>query len=304
VFKKSTMPSSSIESGYTSLHLLHGTDEAGAFGARKSRFGGAFGTSLLSHVVFLLIFYILITLPPPPPVSAPERPFDPNQLVWLDTKGPGGGGGGGGNKSPDPPRKIETKGPDKVSIPVAKAPPVAPPKEMPKPTPEEPPKMALNVPVRTVDSGQVPLPGALNGTISAPPTSQGSGVGGGAGTGRGTGSGPGEGSGLGPGSGGNTGGGVYQPGNGVSLPALLYEAKPQYTADAMRAKLQGEVWVSAVVLPDGTTTDVRVVRSLDAVFGLDQEAIKAVRLWRFRPGTRLGQPVPVQISVGVTFNLR
>jgi periplasmic protein TonB len=299
------MSSSPADSEYATLHLRHGADEvADTIGTRKSRFGGAFGTSLLSHVAFFVLLYILLTLPPPPIVSAPERPFDPNQLIWLDTKGTGGGGGGGGNQSPEPPRKLETKGPDKISIPIAKAPPMAPPKEVPKPTPEEPPKIALNVPVRAVDSGQVPMPGALNGSISAPPTSQGSGTGGGAGTGRGTGSGPGEGSGLGPGSGGGTGGGVYQPGNGVSLPQLLYEAKPQYTPDAMRAKLQGEVLLEAVVMPDGTTGNIRVIRSLDSTFGLDQEAIKAVRLWRFRPGMRQGQPVPVLITVGVSFNLR
>ena len=295
--------SASIDSGYTSLHLLHGEESAGAVGQRKTRFGGALGTSILSHVLFLIVLYVLVTLPPPPTVAAPEPPFDPNKLVWADMRGPGGGGGGGGNKSPDPPRKLETKGPAEVSVPVAKTPVMTPPKEITK-APEEPPKMALNVPIRQMDSGQMVMPGALNGVPSAPPTSQGSGSGGGAGTGTGTGSGPGSGSGLGPGSGGGYGGGVYQPGNGVSLPQLLYEAKPQYTPDAMRAKLQGEVLVQAVVMPDGTTQNVRVIRSLDAAFGLDQEAVKAVRQWRFRPGMRQGQPVPVEITVAVNFNLR
>jgi periplasmic protein TonB len=295
--------SASIDSDYTTLHLLNDDQVGGAFGARKGRFGGALGTSVLSHALVLLALYVLMNLPAAPSIAEPERPFDSSQLVWADMKGPGGGGGGGGNKSPDPPKKLETKGPDKLSVPVAKPDSFTPPKEIPKPV-EEPPKMALNVPMRNVDAGQIPLPGALNGLPSAPPTSQGSGSGGGAGTGTGAGSGPGSGSGLGPGSGGGFGGGVYQPGNGVSLPQLLYEAKPQYTPEAMRAKLQGEVLVSAVVMPDGTTQDVRVIRSLDAAFGLDQEAVKAVRQWRFRPGVRQGQPVPVQISVAVAFNLR
>jgi TonB family protein len=295
--------SASAESGYTTLHLLHADTDATPFGARKSRFGGAFGTSVLAHVLFILLFFVLATLPTPPVVATPERPFDPNQLVWLDMQGPGGGGGGGGNQMKEPPRKLETKGPDKLAVQVAKAPPQAPPKEIPK-TPEEPPKMAMNIPVRPMDAGMMSMPGVVQGGPSAPTVSQGSGSGGGAGTGRGTGSGPGEGSGLGPGSGGGTGGGVYQIGNGVTAPVLLYEAKPQYTAEAMRAKIQGEVWVSAVVLPDGTTTEIRIQRSLDAVFGLDQEAIKAVRQWRFRPGMRFGQPVPVIITVAVSFNLR
>jgi len=72
----------------------------------------------------------------------------------------------------------------------------------------------------------------------------------------------------------------------------------------MRQKIQGVVMVEAVVLPDGGVGQVNVVRSLDPTFGLDQEAIKAVRRWRFRPGTRFGQPVPVLVEIELTFTLR
>jgi len=138
-----------------------------------------------------------------------------------------------------------------------------------------------------------------------PPTlSQGSGSGGGAGTGTGSGVGPGTGSGLGPGSGGGTGGGVYRPGNGVTLPRVLREVRPNYTSDAMRAKVQGVVVLECVVRPDGTVGDVSVIRSLDSTFGLDQEAIKAAKAWRFAPGTRMGEPVSVLISIELTFTLR
>jgi protein TonB len=72
----------------------------------------------------------------------------------------------------------------------------------------------------------------------------------------------------------------------------------------MRAKVQGTVLLQCVVRPDGGVTDVQVLRSLDPVFGLDQEAIKAARQWRFEPGTRMGQPVSVQITIELTFTLR
>ena len=111
------------------------------------------------------------------------------------------------------------------------------------------------------------------------------------GSGTGTGAGPGQGSGIGEGFGGGTGGGAYRPGNGVMLPKPLREVKPQYTADAMRAKVQGTVLLECVVLPDGTVGKVEIVRSLDSAFGLDQEAIKAAKQWRFAPGTRFGEPV-------------
>ena len=87
-------------------------------------------------------------------------------------------------------------------------------------------------------------------------------------------------------------------------PVLLREVKPQYTSDAMRAKIQGTVLVECVVNKDGTVGDVQVVRSLDSVFGLDQEAVKAAKQWRFRPGTRLGEPVPVLITIQLDFSLR
>ena len=56
--------------------------------------------------------------------------------------------------------------------------------------------------------------------------------------------------------------------------------------------------------PDGRVTDIRVVRSLDRSFGLDQKAIEAVRNWEFYPGTRFGKPVPVLVHIELKFNLR
>jgi TonB family protein len=49
---------------------------------------------------------------------------------------------------------------------------------------------------------------------------------------------------------------------------------------------------------------VRIVRSLDSVFGLDNEAMKAVRQWRFSPGTRTGEPVAVLVTIELAFTLR
>jgi protein TonB len=149
----------------------------------------------------------------------------------------------------------------------------------------------------------VEAPGAIvaESTVS---TTAGSGSGGGGGTGTGGGSGEGDGRGLGRGNTAGVGGGEYEVGNGVTLPRVLKEVKPAYTAEAMRAKVQGVVWLRCVVLPDGSVGRVEVVRSLDPVFGLDQEAVKAARQWRFSPGTRLGEAVSVRITIELTFTLR
>jgi periplasmic protein TonB len=85
---------------------------------------------------------------------------------------------------------------------------------------------------------------------------------------------------------------------------VLFEQKPGYTGEAMRAKIQGIVLLEAIVMPDGTVGQVHITRSLDSTFGLDQEAIKAIKKWKFAPGTRLGQPVPVLVDVEMTFTLR
>jgi TonB family protein len=221
-----------------------------------------------------------------------------DQIVWLDVPGPGGGGGGGGNQKAEPIRQVELKGLEKITVPAVKP---AAPEPKPEKLPEDP-IQNLTIPAQTMASADLAQAGVMEGI----PTSEslGLGRGGGAGTGTGTGIGSGRGSGLGDGWGGGTGGGAYRPGNGVETPRLLREVKPQYTAQAMRAKIQGEVLLECIVQPDGSVGNIRVVRSLDGSFGLDQEAIKAARQWRFAPGTRQGQPVPVLVTIAIAFTLR
>jgi protein TonB len=255
------------------------------------------GASVLSHIAMAVIALLVINYTPEPRALEIAKDELPNEIVWLNQPGPGGGGGGGGKKQPEPPRKVELPGKEKITVPVAK-----PPEPKLQAPDEIKPLEELNIPAKPMAAAEQPLPGALQSENLA--ASQGSGNGGGAGTGTGTGSGSGTGSGLGPGMGGGTGGGVFRPGNGVSTPRVLVEVKPQYTADAMRAKVQGAVWLECIVMPDGTVGNIRVTRSLDSVFGLDQEAIKAARQWKFVPGVREGKPVPVLVTIELTFTLR
>lgn len=295
------------ESSYVSMHLDQNRPEVRlTLGAETQRSSGAALVSLGAHAVFALLIMLAFRQAATQQADVePKR--EPNyQLVFLSEPGPGGGGGGGGNEQQEPPRQLEMPGRDAISVPVAPKPDLTPPKQDPPKEVEPPEVPPLNIPVQTLASGTVASAGVID--ISAPPapgsTSQGSGRGGGAGTGTGTGVGPGQGSGLGPGFGGGTGGGVYKPGSGVTAPQLLTQVKPQYTTDAMRAKIQGKVWLEVVVMPDGRPGDIRVVRSLDRTFGLDEEAIKAMRQWRFRPGVRQGQNVPVAVTVEMEFTLR
>lgn len=288
---------------FVTVHL----DESGAtefpFLLRSAgRSSQTFFVSIGIHAVAIVAFALLSTILPALSFDASEQPQTPEKvgMVWLAQAGPGGGGGGGGNKSPDPPRKAELPGKDALTLPAERKPSyqAAPPTEAPESLIE-----TIDVPAMAMASGLEAIPGALDG-IQAETTSQGSGSGGGAGTGTGTGIGDGEGSGYGPGRGGGTGGGIYRLGAGITPPRVLREIKPQYTPEAMRAKIQGQVLLDVVVLPGGDVGRVEVLRSLDSVFGLDQEAIKAVRLWRFTPALRMGEPVSVLVTIELTFNLR
>ena len=98
--------------------------------------------------------------------------------------------------------------------------------------------------------------------------------------------------------------GVYTPGQGVLVPRIVKEVKPQYTAEARAKKIQGTIGLDAVVLKDGTVGDVNVTQSLDSVYGLDEEAVKAMKQWVFEPGQKDGKPVPVRVNVEMTFNLK
>jgi periplasmic protein TonB len=294
---------SNDSAGHLSVHVegQHPDAQPFMFEQRQSRVGGALVGSVVWHIAFFLFVILLVRYKPAIATTPPILPEQPNSnIVWLNEPGPGGGGGGGGNRMKEPPRQAELPGKDKITVPVEKPPKL----EMTEAKKEPDPVAQLNIPAKNLAAAVDSLPGAIEAPPGPPTLSQGSGSGGGAGTGTGTGVGPGTGSGLGPGSGGGTGGGVYRPGNGVSLPRVLKEVRPQYTSDAMRAKVQGTVLLECIVQKDGSVGDVQIVRSLDSTFGLDQEAIKAAKGWRFAPGTRLGEPVPVQITIELTFTLR
>ena len=90
-------------------------------------------------------------------------------------------------------------------------------------------------------------------------------------------------------------------GRGVAAPAIVYKRDPEYSDAARRVKFQGTVILNVVVDTTGHVSDASIVRPL--FHGLDQNAIAAVQLWRFRPGTKDGRPVKVQATLEITFRL-
>jgi periplasmic protein TonB len=87
----------------------------------------------------------------------------------------------------------------------------------------------------------------------------------------------------------------------TTQPKVIHTAKAEYTKEALDAKIQGDVILSAVVNVDGIPTDVKVTRGLG--MGLDEKAVESVKQWRFTPGTSHGDPLSVKVQIGVNFRL-
>ena len=264
------------------MNSRHGADPAAGWltdrpfqlDERGTRLRGAVGASLVSHLAFLLLLLAFLATPE---LNSLRTNVVTASLSYVQAAGHGRGGGGGNEPRAVPAPTAEPATPQPEFVPAAVTP------------------LSLSVTSQPLD-----IPGTITG-LSAPVSLA---PAGGGGTQPGPGGGDGAGPGAGPGSGGNTGGDEYQPGDNVTIPVVIFEKRPAYTLDALRAKIQGIVEIEAVVLPDGTVARPRIVRSLDR--GLDLSAVEAVREWRFKPGKRrdTNQPVSVVVRIQLTFLLR
>ena len=97
---------------------------------------------------------------------------------------------------------------------------------------------------------------------------------------------------------------IYKPGDGVSLPQVVRQVQARYTTEAMAQMIEGDVLLDVVVLADGKVGEVQVKQSLDAVYGLDAEAVKAMKQWEFKPGMKDGKAVAVRVDVKMRFTLK
>jgi protein TonB len=89
-------------------------------------------------------------------------------------------------------------------------------------------------------------------------------------------------------------GGVIEP------PKRLHHVNPVYPPVALAARKEGMVILEALIGEDGAIRDVRVLRP-EPLF--EQAAIAAVRQWRFSPTLLNGEPVPLVMTVTVSFTL-
>jgi TonB family protein len=86
-------------------------------------------------------------------------------------------------------------------------------------------------------------------------------------------------------------------GQGVTAPKQVYAPEPEFSEKARQAGEQGTVTLSLIVGTDGKPRDLTV--SCSSAPDLNENALDAVKSWRFEPGTKQGKPVVVEISVEV-----
>jgi periplasmic protein TonB len=239
--------------------------------------------SVLSHTLVLLLALWLFHVTIQPKIVAPAMKSSVELTEYIPLKvgkgGPSGGGGGDASKlkasTGTPPRAAKQQFTPPVVVQTQKS------KLMVEPT--------VVADLKIPQSNQIGDP--LQKLMIA---SNGIGVGGGIGSG--------EGGGVGSGHGGpGVGPGLFHIGNGVSQPKPIYTPDPEFSEEARKAKYQGVVSLYVIVGVDGRIHNPRVLRSLG--MGLDEKALESVRTWKFEPAKKDGRPVPVEMSVEVTFNL-
>lgn len=92
------------------------------------------------------------------------------------------------------------------------------------------------------------------------------------------------------------------PGGEKALKAYL-QNELKYPVMAAERGIQGRVYVSFIIEPDGSISDVKLVRSVDST--IDSEAIRVIkRMPQWKPGTQKGIPVRVKYTVPVNFKLQ
>lgn len=92
---------------------------------------------------------------------------------------------------------------------------------------------------------------------------------------------------------------VYDPGGDVTRPQIVRRVLPKFTEKSRKTHVSGSVLIGLIVNEQGDPESVEVKKSLEE--DLDQEAVEAVKQWKFRPGTKQGKAVAVRLSIEIEF---
>lgn len=88
----------------------------------------------------------------------------------------------------------------------------------------------------------------------------------------------------------------------ITPPRLLEVASPEYTPEAKKKRIEGEVALMIVVNEKGDVTEAKVTKGLG--YGLDENAVEAVKVWRYKPAEKDGEPIAVKMEVTTSFVMK
>jgi TonB family protein len=88
---------------------------------------------------------------------------------------------------------------------------------------------------------------------------------------------------------------------GVVPPRQIYSPEPELSERARKEAEQGTVMILLIVGTDGLPRNPSVV--CGSAPDLNENALEAIKHWKFAPGTKDGKPVMVEIAVEVQFHL-
>ncbi|MCU1311362.1 MAG: outer rane transport energization protein TonB [Candidatus Angelobacter sp.] len=233
----------------------------------------SFARSLLFHALAIaLVFGVVIVKPALIPPIGPSIVVVPTEAIQYVGNDRGGG------------RQEQLPASIGVAPPRAKTQITPPQVELTTANPLLPVMETITGPPHVQLAGEIGSPTGLNGPKS---------------------NGTGDGRSIGDGIGNSVGNGTSDigvPGHGgVTIPRPIYMPDPEFSEAARKARHQGIVTLWVVLNAQGRVERERVHSSLG--MGLDEQAIAAVRNWRFEPATKNGRPIPVQMYVEVSFRL-
>lgn len=238
--------------------------------------------SFLLHIAVIVL--LLLLSPSPVNIVNPRRAPKPRTRILLSPI-PSPSQGGGGSRSITPPsrgrlpRVAQRQFTPAMVVPVALNPKLAMEPAIVMTAIE--PQPSSNLPLGLPDG----VPGAPSG-------------------------GPGSLGGIGDGTGGGAGNRSGQGMDGIAAeplragmqpPVVIYKIEPEYSEQARKARIQGTIVIEGVIDEKGNTHALRVRDGLG--LGLDEQAIEAVKKWRFRPATRGGKPLAIIGTFYLTFRL-
>ena len=90
-------------------------------------------------------------------------------------------------------------------------------------------------------------------------------------------------------------------GEEVKAPIVIEKTQPVYTEVARKNKQQGRVVLRTVINREGVIEDVELIEGQP--YGLSEQAVAAVRQWRFKPAVHKGEPVAVFYLLTINFRL-